>query len=278
MVPHEITLDLPGGYQGFARLWLPARPKAAALYLHGIQSHGVWFERSAGRLAEEGCAVLLPDRRGSGRNQVDRGDAASPRQLVDDLLVASAALSARTGLARIAVVAVSWGAKLALGLAGRIPDRVERLVLVAPGLFPQVDVSVATKLSVASSSVLRPKRLFDVPLDDPELFTATPEWIEFIEKDPLSIRKVTARFLLTSRRLDWLVRAYGRRPAPVPIRLFVAGRDRIIDNERTRRFVRELAVEDRSLIEYPQAHHTLEFEPDPETYFQDLVRAVLEPR
>jgi len=275
MSPHEITLDLAGRYGAFARLWLPDRPTRSVLYLHGIQSHGVWFERSAQRLAQAGCAVMLPDRRGSGRNDVDRGHAESPRQLVDDLLIALAGLGARTGHRRVTVVAVSWGGKLALALARRAPERLARLVLVTPGLFPQVDIPLVRKWSVAWSSQCWPRRRFDVPLDDPELFTATPHWIDFIRHDPLSVRQVTARFLLTSRRLDWEVRAYGRRPPSVPLRLFLAGRDRIIDNERTRRFVRDLPVADRAIIEHPDAHHTLEFEPDPERYFDDLVAAVL---
>jgi alpha-beta hydrolase superfamily lysophospholipase len=275
MDPHEITLDLPGRYEAFCRLWLPDRPKAAVLYIHGIQSHGGWFERSAEHLARAGCAVMLPDRRGSGRNPLDRGHAESPRQLIDDLLVALAGLSARSGRQRVTIVAVSWGGKLALALTRRVPDRLARLVLVAPGLFPQVSIPFAQKWSVAWSSQLWPRRQFDVPLDDPELFTGTDRWLEFLRDDPLSVHRVSARFLLTSRRLDWEVRAYGRRPPAVPLRLFLAGRDRIIHNERTRQFVRDLSVSDRAIIEHPNAHHTLEFEPDPGPYVQDLTSAVM---
>lgn len=278
MKPDELDIGLPGDYEGFARLWLPDRPTGAVLYLHGIQSHGGWFEASAEQLANAGYAVLFPDRRGSGRNQVDRGHATSPRQLVDDLIAAIDVIRERTGFRTVTVVAVSWGGKLALALARRAPDKLRRLVLVAPGLFPQVDIPVAEKLSVAWSSLLWPRRRFDVPLADPALFTTTDRWIDFIDHDPLSVRQVTARFLLTSRRLDWEVRAYGRCPPPVPLRLLLAGGDRIIDNERTRQFVRGLAIPDRAIIEHPDARHTLEFEPDPQAFFEDLIQAVSEKR
>lgn len=273
MSPHESVIELPDGYRGFARLWVPERPRGAVLYIHGIQSHGMWFERSAGRLADAGMAVLLPDRRGSGRNEQDRGHAESPRQLVDDLIAALTKLTEQTGRAKVTVVAVSWGGKLALALARRVPEQVEKIILVAPGLFPQVDIPFGQKLRVAWSSAFRPRFYLDVPLSDPALFTATPQGQDFIRGDPLSVRQVTARFLMTSRRLDWEVRAYGRRPPQVPVRLFLAGHDRIIDNERTRRFIRELPVPDRVITEYPDAHHTLEFEPDPRRYFDDLVAA-----
>ncbi len=274
MAPEPIQIDLPDGYRAFARLWLPPRPIGAVLYLHGIQSHGQWFDVSAGQLADEGFAVLLPDRRGSGRNEQDRGHAAGPTQLVSDLKAALDVLTVRAETSQATVVAVSWGGKLALALARCVSRRLNRLVLVAPGLFPQVDIPLLDKLRVATFAAVGPRHPFDVPLSDPELFTATPRWVDFIRADPLSVRKVTARFLLTSRQLDWEVRRYGRRPPDIPVRLLLAGHDRIIDNERTGQFVRNLNVSDRAIVEHPDAHHTLEFEPDPQPYINSLLKAV----
>ena len=53
MVPCEmIRIRLSDHCEAFARLWMPPSPRGAVLYLHGIQSHGLWFEESARRLAE----------------------------------------------------------------------------------------------------------------------------------------------------------------------------------------------------------------------------------
>jgi acylglycerol lipase len=52
--------------------------------------------------------------------------------------------------------------------------------------------------------------------------------------------------------------------------LMLAGRDRIIDNARTRAYVGSFASADRTIVEYSNAHHTLEFEPDPSPVFADL--------
>jgi acylglycerol lipase len=56
-----------------------------------------------------------------------------------------------------------------------------------------------------------------------------------------------------------------------PTLLMLAGQDRIVDNERTLRYFERLATSDRTLIEYPEGHHTLEFEPDPTRYARDLI-------
>ena len=49
----------------------------------------------------------------------------------------------------------------------------------------------------------------------------------------------------------------------------LAGRDRIIDNRPTRDLAARLAGA-KEIVEYPEAHHTLEFEPDPERHIADL--------
>jgi alpha-beta hydrolase superfamily lysophospholipase len=53
--------------------------------------------------------------------------------------------------------------------------------------------------------------------------------------------------------------------------VLLAGKDRIIDNAATRRFVEQFPTTDRSVIEYPNAHHTLEFEPGGPPFVDDLL-------
>ncbi len=53
--------------------------------------------------------------------------------------------------------------------------------------------------------------------------------------------------------------------------LMLAGKDRILDNARTKAYFEKFASENKRLIVYPDAHHTLEFEPDPEPFINDLI-------
>jgi alpha-beta hydrolase superfamily lysophospholipase len=114
------------------------------------------------------------------------------------------------------------------------------------------------------------RRRLQIPLDDPALFIDDAKSREFIRNDPLSLREVTWRFAREDRRLS----RFARESAPflhMPMLLMLAGRDRIIDNRRTREFFGDVAGEHKVLIEYPRAAHTLEFEPDPSGYFADLL-------
>ncbi len=271
-----LTIDYDDGYTGYARYWRPrGAARGAVLYLHGIQSHGEWFEDSAAQLAEAGFHVLLPDRRGSGRNDRERGHARSAGGLLRDVAVAVDWLQTCTGMPTVHLVGVSWGGKLALAAAMRQPERFGNVVLVAPGLFPQVDLPAGEKVKVGLAALFQPQRRFPIPLNEPELFTDNPVRQKYIRDDPLRLREATARFLLASRVLDIRIsRTAGRRTWPFAVTLLLAQKERIVDNEHTRRFAESLACRQVRIVEHPAAAHTLEFEPEPQGYWRNLVAAV----
>jgi len=257
------------GYRWRYRRYVPAEPiKARVICIHGIQSHGGWYEQSCRYLSEAGFAVSFLDRRGSGLNQEARGDAPSFRRLIDD--IAEFIQQERLQVSHsppIFLVAISWGARLGAALEGRHPGLIDGLALLCPGFFPKVRLPFVQQLSIAWARLFCPQKLFPIPLNDPELFTANPSRQKFIREDELGLRQATARLLVESVRLGIYVRMAS---VKVPVLLLLAQNDRIIDNDRTRRFVERFASPKKKIIEYPEAHHTLEFEPNPETFLADL--------
>ena len=53
--------------------------------------------------------------------------------------------------------------------------------------------------------------------------------------------------------------------------VLLAGRDEITDNRSTKDYISQFATLDATVIEYPEARHTLEFEPDREKFVSDLI-------
>ncbi|MFQ6049287.1 MAG: alpha/beta hydrolase, partial [Phycisphaerae bacterium] len=154
MGPSHETIELADAYLAHARWWLPASPRGCVLYLHGIESHGGWFESSAARLAEAGFAVLLPDRRGSGQNHLERGHARSAGQLLQDVKLQARLLLDRTGFQRAHLLGVSWGGKLAAAAMVRWPALFGSLTLVTPGLFARVHLPGRDRLRVIWSALM----------------------------------------------------------------------------------------------------------------------------
>lgn len=266
----ECSIRLTDGYLAYGRFFPASDPRGAVLYHHGIQSHCGWYGESASRLVEAGYHVLQYDRRGSGRNHIDRGHAESARQLIADAQLARDELRLRTGFDRYHVVGASWGGRLAVTAYIEDSTGVLSLSLVTPGLFPLRGVSKEEAARIGFAMLYEPATLFDIPLNRAELFTGDEQGQRFFRTDELLLRQATAGFFLASRRMDKIIARLSQ-CAPVPVHLMLAGEEGIIDNEKTEAFARDLAWPATKITHYPGARHSLEFEPCAESYFGDLV-------
>ncbi len=266
----ELTITLPDGYEAYGRYYAAANPRGAVLYHHGIQSHCGWYEESAASLAEAGFAVLQVDRRGCGRNATDRGHAESAQQLVGDSLAARDVLRSRSALARHHLVGVSWGGRLIVASYVADPNDVASLSLVTPGLFPLAGVSKERASEIGFSMLYEQRKFYDIPLNAADLFSADARWQKFFDTDPNTLRQATAGFYLASRWMDKMFTKLSA-CAPIPVHLMLAGDERIIDNDKTRSFVDDLGWPSVRISTYPESRHSLEFEPERERYFSDLI-------
>ncbi len=253
-------------------------PRGTVVFVHGIQSHAGWYEYSCTRLAQAGYQVYFLDRRGSGMNAQERGDAPSFRRLLDDIAEFLTALprTAARGRLPVFLAGISWGAKLAVALERRHPGLVDGLILMCPGFYAKIRHTLWQRLSILFMRLVRPRKKYAIPLNEPDLFTATPRWQQFLREDPLRLHQATARLLVESARLDGYLR-YSAKYVHVPVLLLLASEDRIIRNDLTREYVSKFPTPEKEIIEYVGAHHTLEFEPEPARWIGDL-RAWLDKR
>ena len=278
MADEPRTLDEPGrptlhtmtasdGYRWHYRRYAPpAEPVGRVVFLHGIQSHGGWYPRSCSQIASAGYEVYFLDRRGCGLNPEARGDLPSFRRALDDIAECLQTLPADKP--RL-LGAISWGGKLGVALQYRHPGLVDGLVLLAPGFFPVIGPGFFTRMRIGRCALTSPRRKFPIPLNDPTLFTESERWREFLRTDPLALHEATARMLFQNNSLDlYLRRAW--KWVTIPTVLMLAGRDRIIDNAKTRWYVEKFRGA-KQVIEYPEAHHTLEFEPEGHPFVGDLL-------
>ncbi|MFO0945449.1 MAG: alpha/beta fold hydrolase [Planctomycetota bacterium] len=274
--PESITTFPAGdGYPlGFRRYPAVGQRRAVVACIHGIQSHAGWYKQSCQRMSEAGLEVFFLDRRGSGINTIDRGHCSSYMQLRDDLFRFIDFVRGECPGAPVILNAISWGGKLAAAALKKRPDLVDGLALLCPGWFAKVKPTLWERIVISGSFVFWPRRPVRVPLSDPRLFTDNPVWQEFLRNDPLSLRKGSSRLLMTSVALTQVV-SDAPEKIHVPSLLVLAGQDRIIDNEKVRAFFERFASPDKTVLEYPTAHHTLEFEPDPEPFFRDLIAWII---
>lgn len=252
------------------RYWRGEPDGDAAVYLHGIAGHGLWFSAAASRLAQLGLTIYAPDRRGSGLNaELGPGHARHYQAVLRDIgHFVHFARQHHPGR-RVFLIAGCWGAKPGVVFAARRPDLLSGLALIAPALSVRVTLPPRHLAGVALSLLTNARRRFDIPLR-PDQYTDNPIFRSFISDDPLRLGKATARFYFETARLDWLAARTPER-LTLPVLVQAGGRDAIVSGEGLRRWFGRIASPDRTWKFYPEFAHILEFEPDRERYLGDLL-------
>lgn len=231
--PLEVRhIDASGGHRVPYRRWGPAgASKGTIVLLNGIMSHSGWFFPLVDPLTAAGLVVVGADRRGSGLDDVARGDAPSAKSIVDDALAVIDAEHVTDG--PLIVVGWCWGSVLALNLLRPLGDRLAGLVMVAPGLFPSAAVSeAAAKHEAAVRDAAPDDPAILTPIAD-TMFTSGPYLEGFIRRDPRRLLRITPRFrgLMSNLSLTALARL---RRLEVPLLVLLADGDQATDNDAVR--------------------------------------------
>ena len=162
---------------------------------------------------------------------------------------------------QVFLVGLSWGGKLALAYGLSHPQAIDGLVLITPGLRAEVDVSLPSKLKIGLLSPFNPTARVATPIE-PEMFTTTPLYLDYIRDDPLRLTSATVRFFWQSHRLDKLVDnniADNR----LPVQLFLAGNDTIIDNEGVLKVLEQGREPGLDVLSYDDQTHSIQLDAVP---------------
>ncbi|MBL8858778.1 MAG: alpha/beta fold hydrolase [Planctomycetes bacterium] len=115
-------------------------PRGAITFVHDAGDHGGRYVALGQALAAEGWSVALPDLRGHGRSEGERGHTNGVREIVRDLGDVQDHLAYRQPDAPKVLVGQGLGALWALAFACERPDGIAALVLVAPLFAPRFEL------------------------------------------------------------------------------------------------------------------------------------------
>ncbi|MFT5050925.1 MAG: acylglycerol lipase [Chlamydiales bacterium] len=118
-------------------------PQGAVTVVHDAGDHGGRYQGFAGALAEGQWAVALPDLRGHGGTEGDRGHSGGINEVVRDLAAIQDHLAYRLPDSPKVLVGQGLGALYSLAFAVEKPGQLGALVLIAPLHAPAFDLPVA---------------------------------------------------------------------------------------------------------------------------------------
>jgi len=255
----------------FCRYWPGKKGSPVVVYLHGIEGHGQWFEPTASYLNGLGITVYAPDRRGAGRNEADRGHVGHYRQWIDDVVRLLKNVKEEHPAEPLFLVGNCWGAKPALAALSENDVRslnLAGLVLISPAVKVRIDVGLVERLAIAFSWLTRSRRMFPLPITS-DMFTDDPAYIDFVERDPLRLKEVTASFLVENLKLGKIAleTAAG---ITLPVLLLQSGRDRIVDVPAVEEWFSGIPSQDKQMYVFSWSQHSLDFDQHRDEYARCL--------
>jgi acylglycerol lipase len=267
---HLEWIRASGGASLACRIWHGQPGQPVLLYLHGIEGHSQWFERTAQMLNDSGLTIYAPDRRGAGMNKVERGHLDSYKVFLADVDAMLRHIREQHPSEPIVLFGNCWGAKGAAvvaahgykGVDGNLDVQLSGLILTCPALFTKVDFDLKTKAGIAFD-ILRgaphDRKQIDIPIHEAEWFTDNPVYIDFINNDPLRLKAATKRFYFENFLLS-LKAASAAKRIQLPFLLVETDRDRIVNVDKVNGWYAKVASASKSRRSFTDASHSIDFD------------------
>lgn len=252
------------------RVWSGDGKSPVAVYLHGIEGHSQWFQNTARVLSHSGIGVYAPDRRGAGLNSKERGHLGNYKALLADIEIILRLVAVENAGQPIVLIGNCWGGKPAAVVASHdykstdaapLPS-LAGLILICPAIHTKVDFDWRTKLDIGISVLRgdqRSRASLDIPIE-PTMFTQDPTYLEFIKNDPLRLLSATKRFFFEQFLLTLKAKAASDHLL-LPTLLVESGKDDIVNVAALDRWYAKVKASDARKKVFPEAAHSIEFDP-----------------
>ncbi len=257
------------GVRVFYRAWERSGSRGSVLCVHGLGEHAGRYARLAEALHEIDVDLYAMDLRGHGRSQGRRGHVSSMAAVLADLDRLRRRACGDVARRPTFVFGHSLGGLVAGRYVEAFPlDGLRGVVFFAPFVEERVAVPNWKRTVAAVADRLAPALTLHNGLALEDLFRREEDRRAF-DTDPLVHRRISARLWGEMTRASERLRGEADR-VRVPALFQLAGEDRIVSNEASRRLAASIGPL-AEVIEYEGAHHALLHDPRAGEALGDLV-------
>jgi acylglycerol lipase len=251
----------------FWRSWLPPRPKAVLVFVHGLAEHSGRYREAALRFASRGFAALAFDHRGHGRGPGPRAHVSSFDELRADVRTAILRVRETQPALPLFLVGHSQGGLVSLTFALREPQGLAGLVLSAPFLGVPERLRPSRPLAATARLLARvwPTARFANGVD-PAFVSRDPEVVAAYRADPAIGATVSASWYRAMLAALAEAHAEAARLQP-PTLLMYAGADALVDPAATERWLERAPSGRVEAVRFDGLYHEIFNEPEKEKVF-----------
>lgn len=247
-------IDGVGNVRLYYRSWEAPHARAAVMIVHGLGEHGRRYTWLAETLAGHGISTFVHDLRGHGLSEGRRGHTPRFAVFLQDLdrfrREVHGLIEYGTPLF---LFGHSMGGLIALRYLEEYDSSFHGGIISSPWLATALEVP---RWKVTASGLLNrilPALPFASGLEPADL-SRDPEIVRAYRDDPLVHDRITPRlFTEAATAMGFALQRSDR--VTVPLLFLLAGRDRIVDTEKSRRFATALSTSRVTVTVYPENYH-----------------------
>lgn len=255
--------------------------RASVLVIHGIGFDAAPYKVVADHLSPRGIAVFALDLRNHGLSDGRRGFLASVETNAADIRAALAAIRRGAPDRPLFLLGESLGGLEALGAAALLPETdrglIDGLILVAPALAPNSKQWLGPGLVVFSlMAATRPHSPSVSLIERLQFASRDTAFLVLRRTDPLGQTAVTPAYMLQymSDASRWRKQWAGRITWPLLVQQ--GERDMVVVPWVSRGFAAQTPSRDTTTLSYPDAFHTLFWDPLTPRVLADMGDWILE--
>lgn len=252
----------------FYRSWLPENMDKIIIIFHGLGEHSGRYAHVAEYFNQHGYGVFVLDHIGHGKTEGKRGHVDSFADYIDNARLFIDFIEQETQIHEYVLIGHSLGGVIAHLYALSDDARIKRLVLSSPGYQKLEKVGALKHLLGILFSSLFPKLLLSNELTA-EQVSRDPAVVKDYAEDPLNHDRVSTRFY--SSFLAAIEQIDSNPTVSMPVLFIVAGDDKIVSPEKTRKVFESMKSKQKYYIEYPQFYHEIFNEKEQQTVFNDVL-------
>lgn len=252
------------------REWRLGAPGAVTLLVHGLGGHSERWDFLSEFFLQNNISSYAVELKGFGETEGPKGHIDSLSTYLGDIKALHSLILQENPGKKIFLIGESMGALFAFLIAGEKEKLFDGVMCISPAFKSILKFSTMTYIKIFLSSIFCPERQFRINFDS-DVLTRDRECGKIIDSDPREHRLATAGLLINIARGQ--IKAAGlKNRIRIPLLFLLAGEDKMVDLEASKRIFNGLKQEDKTIFIYPGMYHALSIDSGRENVFNDMLK------
>lgn len=252
--------------------WKAASPRAALLLVHGFGGHSARWEFLSSFFLKDDISSYALDLQGFGETKGLEGNADYFNVYFEDILRLYNIIKKENPGKKIFLVGESMGGLISFLLSAMEPELFAGLICISPLFQDKLKYSPLDYVKILFSLLFNPMKKFSVRFNS-QMCTRDSEYQKMMDSDYREIRVARSK-LLFDIAIGEIRAQFLKSKIKIPVLFLLAGQDKMVDSELSKKVLNSLKTKDKQLLLYPDMYHALSIDLDREQVFEDMLKWV----